>query len=91
MDLLEIPAQQAGSDTPSVVWTPHTHPQLSSRRLLCFLLCPFYFLKIFFIYLKKFFLFIYSHVHTLFGSFLHPVPLPHSSPPQFQAGPILPL
>jgi hypothetical protein len=24
--------------------------------------------------------FIYSHVHTLFGSFLHPVPLPHPSP-----------
>jgi hypothetical protein len=40
-----------------------------------------------------FFLFIYSHVHTLFGSFLHPAPFPHPvppSPPQFQ-GPILPL
>jgi hypothetical protein len=28
-----------------------------------------------------FFFFIYSHVHTLFGSFLHPAPLPHPSPP----------
>jgi hypothetical protein len=28
-----------------------------------------------------FFLFIYSHVHTLFGSFLLPVPLPHPLPP----------
>jgi energy-converting hydrogenase Eha subunit F len=27
------------------------------------------------------FLFIYSHVHTLFGSFLHPAPLPHPLPP----------
>jgi hypothetical protein len=27
------------------------------------------------------FLLIYSHVHTLFGSFLHPAPLPHTSPP----------
>jgi hypothetical protein len=26
------------------------------------------------------FLFIYSHVHTLFGSFLHPAPLPHPLP-----------
>jgi hypothetical protein len=25
-------------------------------------------------------LFICSHVHTLFGSFLHPAPLPHPSP-----------
>jgi hypothetical protein len=29
---------------------------------------------------KNFFLFIYSHVHTLFGSFLHPVPLPYHFP-----------
>jgi hypothetical protein len=28
----------------------------------------------------SFFLFIYSHVHTSFGSFLHPAPLPHISP-----------
>jgi hypothetical protein len=27
-----------------------------------------------------FLLFIYSHVHTLFGSFLHPAPLHHPSP-----------
>jgi hypothetical protein len=33
------------------------------------------FKKILFIYL---FLFIYLHVHTLFGSFLHPSPLPSS-------------
>jgi hypothetical protein len=40
-----------------------------------------------------FVLFIYSHVLTLFGSFLHPDPLLHlpPSPPQFQAGPVLPL
>jgi hypothetical protein len=39
-------------------------------------------------------LFIYSHVHTLFGSFLLPAPLSHTlspSPPQLQAGPVLPL
>jgi hypothetical protein len=38
-------------------------------------------------------LFIYSHVHTLFGSFFHPA-FPHPFPPaprQFQAGPVLPL
>jgi hypothetical protein len=39
-------------------------------------------------------LFIYSHVHTLFGSFLPPAslsyPLPRF-PHQFQAGPVLPL
>jgi hypothetical protein len=35
-------------------------------------------------------LFIYSRVHTLLGSFLHPSP-PHPSPAQFQAGPVLPL
>jgi hypothetical protein len=41
-----------------------------------------------------FLLFIYSHVHTLFGSFLpHAPPSPPSLPfpPQFQAGPVLPL
>jgi hypothetical protein len=32
-----------------------------------------------FIYLPK--LFIYSHVHTLFGSFLPPAPLPHPLSP----------
>jgi hypothetical protein len=41
-----------------------------------------------------FYLFIYSHEHTLFGSFLLPPPL-HApllpSPPQFQAGPVLAL
>jgi hypothetical protein len=44
----------------------------------------------FFIYL---FIFIYSHLHTLFGSFLHPAPLPHSASllPQFHADPVLPL
>jgi hypothetical protein len=45
-----------------------------------------------FIYL--YLLFIYSHVHTLFGSFLPPAPFPHAllpSPPQFQAVPILSL
>jgi hypothetical protein len=39
-------------------------------------------------------LFIYSYVHTLFGSFLHPAPLPYvlpHFPNQFQAGPVLPL
>jgi hypothetical protein len=38
-------------------------------------------------------LFIYSHVHTLFGSFLPraPLPSPLPLPPQFQAGPVLPL
>jgi hypothetical protein len=37
-------------------------------------------------------LFIYSHVHTLFGSFPPPAPLPlPSSLPQVQAGPVLPL
>jgi hypothetical protein len=37
-------------------------------------------------------LFIYSHMRTLFGSFLHLALLPKlSPPPQFQAGPILPL
>jgi hypothetical protein len=43
-------------------------------------------------FLKK--LFIYSHVHTLFVSFLPPASLPSPlSPfcPQFQAGPVLPL
>jgi hypothetical protein len=42
----------------------------------------------------SFSLFIYSHVHTLFGSFLHPAPFSHLlllSPLQFQAGPVLPL
>jgi hypothetical protein len=39
-----------------------------------------------------YFLFIYSHVHTLFGSFLPPVPHPlPSSLPLFQSGTILPL
>jgi hypothetical protein len=38
-------------------------------------------------------LFIYSHVHTLFGSFLPPSPSSTSPPfsPSFQAGPVLPL
>jgi hypothetical protein len=35
------------------------------------------------------YLFIYSHVYTLFGLFLHPAPYP--VPPQFQADPVLPL
>jgi hypothetical protein len=42
----------------------------------------------------SFLLFIYSHVHMLFESFIHPALLPHPfppSPPQFQAGPVLPL
>jgi hypothetical protein len=45
------------------------------------------------VYLFIYLLFIYSHVHTLFGSFLHSFPLPHSypHPSQFQAGPVLPL
>jgi hypothetical protein len=41
-----------------------------------------------------FFLFIYSHVHTLLGNFSILLPLPPPfplSPPQFQAGPVLPL
>jgi hypothetical protein len=40
-----------------------------------------------------FFLFIYSHVHTLFGPFLPPCPLPPLCPPtpsRFQAEPVLP-
>jgi hypothetical protein len=39
------------------------------------------------------FLFIYSHVHTLFGSFLHLASLTPFSrlPPHFQEGPVLPL
>jgi hypothetical protein len=43
--------------------------------------------SILFIYL----LFTYSHVHTLFGSFLPPVPAPTLSPapPPFQAEPVL--
>jgi hypothetical protein len=54
------------------------------------LICFFFFLL----------LFISSHVHTLFGSFLYPVPPPWPFapptpfppfPPQFQAGPVLPL
>jgi hypothetical protein len=36
-----------------------------------------------------FFLFIYSHVYTLFGSFLPP-PRPLAPPPHFQAEPVLP-
>jgi hypothetical protein len=39
-------------------------------------------------------LFIYSHVHTLFGSLLPPAPSPRPSPPfspWFQAGLVLPL
>jgi hypothetical protein len=45
------------------------------------------------LFLKKF-LFIYSHVHTLFGSFLPPTPLPKPLPPippHFQAKPVLPI
>jgi hypothetical protein len=30
---------------------------------------------------RTFFFFFYSHVHTLFGSFLPPAPLPHPLPP----------
>jgi hypothetical protein len=45
--------------------------------------------------LKNFFLFIYSHVHTLFESFLPPapclIPLPSNLHPHFQAEPVLPL
>jgi hypothetical protein len=33
-----------------------------------------------FIFHLSLLLFIYSHVHTLFGSFLHPAPLPRSVP-----------
>jgi hypothetical protein len=42
----------------------------------------------------KNFLFIYSHVHTLFGPFLLPAPCPlplSLTPPHFQAEPGLPL
>jgi hypothetical protein len=38
----------------------------------------------------NFLLFIYSHVHTLFESFLPPAPLPHPLL-HFQAEPVLPL
>jgi hypothetical protein len=37
-----------------------------------------------------YFFLVYSHVHTLFWSFLHPAPL-SLCPPEFQAGLILPL
>jgi hypothetical protein len=33
----------------------------------------------------------FSHVHTLFGSFLPPTPSPTLSAPRFQAEPVLPL
>jgi hypothetical protein len=50
-------------------------------------------LKSSFLYYLFIYLFIYLHVHTLFGSFLHHAPpAPRApAPPQFQAGPILPL
>jgi hypothetical protein len=57
-------------------------PILSEHK---FLLFSFFW----FIYLFSFY-----HVHTLFGSFLHPAslhPLIPPSPPQFQADPVLPL
>jgi hypothetical protein len=59
-------------------------------------LCTWGFIYLFFteIFFKKnclfIFLFIYSHVHTLFGSILPPVPHPIFPSPQFQAGPVLP-
>jgi hypothetical protein len=37
-------------------------------------------------FLFCFVLFIFYYMHTLFGSFLHPVPLPHRSPPSSVSG-----
>jgi hypothetical protein len=48
----------------------------------------------FFFLMLNLLLFIYSHVCTLFGSFLPPAPIPHPlvpCPPCFQAEPVLPL
>jgi hypothetical protein len=62
-------------------------------RVLNYFLSFFKFFLFFFnFYLFIYLLFIYSHVHTLFGSFLLPAaltrPVP-SSPPRFQAEPVL--
>jgi hypothetical protein len=60
-----------------------------SRVISCTVIIIF----IFYCFSTKQFLFIYSHVHTLFGPFLppapYPLPLPFS-PSHFQAEPVLP-